>query len=316
VWIRSSDNRYFYFDGRRWIETGDNRIGQNSAAIQTEQTARATADQALANQITTVQATLNGQLASVRRDINVTMDNVTGLRASYVLTTDVNGYVSGFGTYNDGKTSDFAVSADRFWIAPPNSWGKVKPFIVQNGRVYIDEARIRNAAIDTAHIKHAAVDTLQVAGQAITVPSGAYYSNKVLVHDRRTNNHGTFDYAEVGSSYKLASAYVNSAGGRAFVNFTGWMRLADRTVYDSEGVNYFYSAGITLQLRRGSTIVQQMRLNTAPATRVESPWVTSSLVWIDEYPGSITHEYSVWAVDPRRGAYFDARSITVIGLKR
>lgn len=72
---------------------------------------------------------------------------ITGLSAQFTLRLNVNGYVSGFGAYNDGKVSDFAVVADNFWIAAPNSTGKVKPFIVENGVVYIDTARIRDASI-------------------------------------------------------------------------------------------------------------------------------------------------------------------------
>ena len=72
---------------------------------------------------------------------------LTGLSAQYTLRLDVNGYVAGFGVYNDGRVSDFAVVADRFWIAPPGSTGKVKPFIVQGNTVYMDTAMIRDASI-------------------------------------------------------------------------------------------------------------------------------------------------------------------------
>jgi len=70
----------------------------------------------------------------------------------YSLTLNQNGYISGIGAYNDGTTSDFAVIADRFWIAPPNSTGKKKPFIVQGGNVYIDTAFIRDASIQEGQI--------------------------------------------------------------------------------------------------------------------------------------------------------------------
>ena len=301
VWIRSSDNRYFYFDGRQWIETGDYRIGQNSAAIQTEQTARATADQALANQITTVQATLNGQIASVQQDIEVTMDNVTGLRASYVLTTDVNGYVSGFGTYNNGKTSDFAVSADRFWIAPPNSWGKVKPFIVQNGRVYIDEARIRNAAIDTAHIKDAAVDTLKVAGQAITIP--ASFTGLPGVSST------TYTTGSVGWSTG-PSASFNSQGGNTTLIFTA--NLVTSAYYSNEGSTEWGDCQAEVRLLRGSTVVYSTvmgpsptiyRYNYAPSSGIMPVVITYSAP-----TGSLAQTYRV---DIRVYAFSGAISATV-----
>ena len=123
-------------------------VGQNTAAIKTEQETRAASDSATARTIQTVQTTLNGNVASVQAQAQ----SINGLSAQYTITTDVNGYVSGFGTYNNGKTSDFAVVADRFWIAPPNSTGKIKPFIVQNGKVYMDTAVIRDASIQQGMI--------------------------------------------------------------------------------------------------------------------------------------------------------------------
>lgn len=123
-------------------------VGQNTAAIKTEQETRAASDSATARTIQTVQTTLNGNVASVQAQAQ----SINGLSAQYTITTDVNGYVSGFGTYNNGKTSDFAVVADRFWIAPPNSTGKIKPFIVVAGKVYMDTAVIRDASIQQGMI--------------------------------------------------------------------------------------------------------------------------------------------------------------------
>jgi len=128
----------------------------NASAIQTEQTVRADADAALAQQITTVQSQLGSNIASVEQSMTTNIERLNGelvkLGAEYTLKLDVNGYVSGFGAYNDGRTSDFAVVADRFWVAPPNSTGKRKPFIIQNNKVYIDTAMIRNASIQEGQL--------------------------------------------------------------------------------------------------------------------------------------------------------------------
>lgn len=73
---------------------------------------------------------------------------VQGLSAQYTLKLDVNGYVSGFGAYNDGSSADFAVLADRFWIAQPGAASSaVKPFMMVDGKTYIDSAFIRDASI-------------------------------------------------------------------------------------------------------------------------------------------------------------------------
>lgn len=95
---------------------------------------------------------LNERLDDTETEILEQSKIVKGLSAQYTLRLNVNGYVAGFGLYNDGVTSDFAVQADRFWIAPPGSYSKIKPFIVQNGTVYIDTAMIREASIQQGKI--------------------------------------------------------------------------------------------------------------------------------------------------------------------
>lgn len=68
------------------------------------------------------------------------------LKSNYMIKLDVNGYAAGFGLYNSGVSADFAVLADRFWVAQPGV-ARVKPFVVVNGTVYIDTAMIRDASI-------------------------------------------------------------------------------------------------------------------------------------------------------------------------
>ncbi|MGM0858667.1 MAG: phage tail tip fiber protein [Pseudomonadota bacterium] len=70
----------------------------------------------------------------------------------YTLTLNQNGYISGLGAYNDGTTSDFTIIADRFWVAPPGSQARRKPFIIQDGKVYIDTAVIREASIQEGQL--------------------------------------------------------------------------------------------------------------------------------------------------------------------
>lgn len=68
------------------------------------------------------------------------------MQNSYSIKLEVNGYASGFATFNDGKRADFAVLADRFWVGSPDV-GRIKPFIIEDGTVYMDTAVIREASI-------------------------------------------------------------------------------------------------------------------------------------------------------------------------
>lgn len=136
---------------------------QLQAAVQSEQNARVTADQALANQINTTQTTLNGNIASVQTslqsNINTVNGKVTEIGALYTAKVDVNGLVGGFGVYNNGQFVDAGFDVDRFWIGRAGA-NKVKPFLIQDGVVYINEARIGTATIGT----------LKIANEAVTAP--------------------------------------------------------------------------------------------------------------------------------------------------
>jgi len=79
----------------------------------------------------------------------------------YTLTLNNQGYISGFGTYNDGETAEFTVVADRFWIARPGSTQRRIPFIVQDGVVYIDTAMIREASIQEGKLGPITIGKLQ-----------------------------------------------------------------------------------------------------------------------------------------------------------
>ncbi|VWX30779.1 conserved hypothetical protein [Moraxellaceae bacterium 17A] len=139
-----------------------------NAAIQTEQTARADADSALSSRIDTVQTTVNGNTASIQTQ----QQSINGLYAQYFVKLDVNGRVSGFGLASSNTQSDFAIRADKFYIAPPDGTGKGdSPFMVLtssqtiNGTVvpagtYIKSAYIHDGSIDVAKINKASITSL------------------------------------------------------------------------------------------------------------------------------------------------------------
>lgn len=142
------------------IDTVFSSIGANTAAIQTETAARSTADTALSSQINTVQTTVDGYSASIQAQAV----SINGLSAQYTLRLDVNGYISGFGLSNGGGgTSAFAVLADKFYISSPGSVD-VMPFIVSGGNTYIRSTVIQDASITTAKIDDAAITNAKISG--------------------------------------------------------------------------------------------------------------------------------------------------------
>lgn len=147
---------------------------------------KANTDNAISSATTTLQSSVNNQLtgyattAALQIESQARASQTGELFAKYTVKVDLNGYVSGFGlasTANNGVTvSDFAIRADRFYIANPSGPGiaPAMPFIVQttpttiNGvnvpvGVYINDAFIRNGTIINAMIANLAVDNAKIA---------------------------------------------------------------------------------------------------------------------------------------------------------
>lgn len=125
----------------------------NAAAITTEQTARASADSAMAANITTLQTTVGGHTAAIQEQAQV----IDGLEAQWFVKLDVNGRVTGIGLHGTGATSEFVVLADKFMVVTPGQTPKV-PFVVgpvgvtgETG-VGIDGNMVVNGTVLTRHL--------------------------------------------------------------------------------------------------------------------------------------------------------------------
>lgn len=140
------------------------------AVIKAEETARIEGNTALADQITTVQTTVDGHTASIRQHAQ----SLDGLSAQYTVKVDVNGYVAGFGlatTAKDGvPTSTFTVLADKFEITSPGG-SKISPFVVQNGTVYLRSVVIGTGWIGDAHIGPNGIDAKHLKADSVLTGS-------------------------------------------------------------------------------------------------------------------------------------------------
>lgn len=118
-----------------------------TAAIQEEARVRAEQDGVLAQRITTVQTEFNDDLAQVQiameTNISNLGDKVTGIGALYTAKVNVNGLIGGFGIYNDGSTVEAGFDVNTFWVGSSQG-NKRKPFIIENGITYINEAAINS----------------------------------------------------------------------------------------------------------------------------------------------------------------------------
>lgn len=168
------------------IKTLYSRYEDAAAAIQREQTARSTADEALAQSVETVQTTVGKNTASIQQQAK----SIDGLSAQATLTLDVNGYVSGVGSYNDGKKASFAVLADQFWLALPGKPNSaIKPFMSIDGKNYLDNAFIRDASIQEGKLGPITFGKIfDVDGQPITTLAGKLRADMLDVDSLRVGD--------------------------------------------------------------------------------------------------------------------------------
>jgi hypothetical protein len=113
-------------------------------------------DGAIALDVKTIQASVDEIDVSIQT-FQLVENTVDGMSAQYMVKTDVNGYVSGFGLWSDENHSAFIVHADSFAVGKPGNSTKY-PFIIAdvngetqialNARTLIPDAHITNAMVE------------------------------------------------------------------------------------------------------------------------------------------------------------------------
>lgn len=281
-------------------------VGASNAQIVENLNTVATATSATASSVQTLQTTVGGHTASIQTSNQV----IDGLKAQSTTVLDVDGYVVGTGTYNDGKTGSFAVRADEFYIAATGG-GKSLGFVhyttsqTINGVVvpigtYLRDAYIANGTITTAKIGIAQVDTLQIKGDAVIVPRGQF----IAVETKNSLPKNTY--------VALNTASVDAAGGAVAITF-GFEKLSISSVNNVRTI-------IEIHLRRGNTSLRKARWesisangqldidNYAMATYMDVPPSGNQTYTIDIMV--IQNGYDVARID------FLARSLFLMGAKR
>ncbi|KRU23550.1 phage tail protein [Psychrobacter piscatorii] len=150
-----------------------NTATTNIATIKTDLSAVTTESGATATAVQTLQSSVGTNTSSIQTSNQV----IDGLRAQSTTVLDVNGYVVGTGTYNDGKTGTFAVRADEFYIGSPNgskelgfvhyeTAQEINGVIIPIG-TYLRNAYIANGAITLAKIDTATITSLSALSATI-----------------------------------------------------------------------------------------------------------------------------------------------------
>jgi len=130
----------------------------------------------LTTQYASLSSTVSTQgvtITSQQTAITTINNNVTTLFGRWGVEIDVNGYVSGITTNNNGSRSDLIVRADRFAITSSAGAGTAYPFEVISGVTYIKTAVIQDLSIGTQKIAEFAVQRVYFAtlAGALTLPN-------------------------------------------------------------------------------------------------------------------------------------------------
>lgn len=188
------------------------RVDGVQATVTAETQARVDANNSTATRIDSVQSTLNGNMAAVETRagtlIGVVNGKVDSIGALWTVKVKANGLVGGFGVYNNGAEVQAGFDVDTFWIGRTGSTN-VLPFVISDGVVYINKARIKDADIDT----------LKIAGNAVTVPASstgaesasvtitAIVGKPIYIHTYAA----PAVYSGSEGEYRVISGYVNGA---------------------------------------------------------------------------------------------------------
>lgn len=253
--LASSGSDLFEVD---WLGIGRDGPAASTAALQQESLARATADSALASDITTLQANVAGNAAAISTEASARATADGYLGAQYTVRvqlteggrTVMGGFgISGTSAPGAGPTIDFGVQADKFWIgAPTGSTGvnAILPFVVQTTDQVIDGVSIpKGVYMDGAYIKNLSALVAKI-GQATIDDSkiGSLSAAKLTV-----------GLGIVGGDLRSAN-YVNGSAGW-MISPNGFAEFAAAAIRGQLTASQIDSRGLSIRDAAGNVILSE-----------------------------------------------------------
>ena len=229
------------------VDTVETTAGDNLAAAQSALTSSIVTERnritALSSAVDTVETEAAGNLASAQTtlttNINLLGGKVDEIGALYTVKLNVNGLQGGLGVYNDGTTVEAGFDVDRFWVGRTNADSGRKPFIIDNGIVYVNQAVIPLLTADKINGYNLQImsggfgeHSYPAAGQ-----TGFYLGPEgLMIGNQNTPGSG---YFQIDANGDVSSPQFNIIGGVA--TFAGSLAAG---VLDSSqiiGSNYTFS---------------------------------------------------------------------------
>lgn len=265
-------------------------LGTGLAAVQKVQAALVTSSKAQASDITQVQSTLNGDTAAGRIGLTTIVekqgDTLTNIGALYTAQVQVNGLIGGFGVYNDGRTVEAGFDVDRFWIGRTNA-SKRKPFIIDQGIVYIDDAAIRQLTVNKIRSEDGTslvFENNKLKAQFIgPITFTSLTGNKPPVDADKTSLNTAYDTSRVNGSSAVDVVNWAKTGQAGAQRVNDWIRPASTLING----NKIYTGDAyvdTMQIRGNAVTVPSFIQAWNEVT--SASWVTVLEMWVHmDQPG-------------------------------
>lgn len=262
----------------------------NGAAIAEEKALRADETSALASSVQTLEASVGDNIAQLQTQFQTKIDTVnnkvTQIGALYTAKVNVNGLIGGFGIYNDGSVVEAGFDVDRFWVGRTND-DKIKPFIVEDDEVFINEAVIHSLTFD----KLRSADGSLVFTPAVYSATGALQKDGKLKAnfidaDRLELDYGNIKNVQVGSAdiqdlavrrAHLAHASVDTLQIAGNAVFAALYTESQGIGNDSDALTLYGLANQSNVLFTVGILVPQDNGNTPKFTFVIDTYVNGSL---------------------------------------
>ena len=226
-----------------------------------------------ASKINTLQTTVNGQTASIQQH----SQSINGLSAQWTLKAESNGIVSGIGLASSNGVSDFAVRANKFYVASPTGTTKTPLFSVLTttttvggvsvpAGVYLSSAYIQNGSIANAQIANGAITTAKIGDAQISnahIANGAITTAKIgtaqidtlqiageAVIVPRLQYSPSFEFRAIDREEVINSVTIDTKGGAVSISFGfDGLSFQARNIHSNDGV-------VILRIKRGDTVLR------------------------------------------------------------
>lgn len=294
------------------------KLGEAEAAILTESVTRASADNALASNVSTLQTTVGDNTAAIQT-VN---ESVDGIKAKHGVYIDTKGYVTGYELIGgDGEGGSMIFRVDKFLIGQPGTETDY-PFAL--GTVTGDDGvPVTRLSLKNAWIQDLSVDTIKIKNNAVT----AY----AFINGGKSSNWYTL-YGNVSRWYpvpinpKLAITEILSGKPTMVTLAVNWYSaesyggtwfrvIASKTNYAITN-NYKTTSVIDTLINSGTTIFNK----NCGAVGESATSYTEQFQWNPDSDGT-WYLYVLWQPaegggSAKYGIYMNSHSVSVIHMKR